>query len=217
MKIAVCLLTCDRDDYTATTLSTFTAMNPDLDRFDLWHADDASTSDRNMNLAASYGFRTVVQNATRLGWLETRRALFTAAARQRAKWVLFLENDIESLRPFPWDLFDFVVKMHQRVFCLRLYGRFKNAAKTDRCLETHKREGHAPVNWQPLKFAPELAQIGRIQWSAQPCVTKIEPLLALHKTGHEPHALTVRVKKNVMGHIGVTRTTPVEPLLEVAC
>jgi hypothetical protein len=204
-QIAVCLLTCNRDAYTEKTVQTFAQFNAGDDRFVLLHGDDASDTPVNAQLAGDYGFTTVMQSTARRGWLPSRIELFRQAARY-AQWVLLLENDIETLRPFPWKTFDVVWKQRD-VTSFRLYGRFKDRQKTELCLATHKRNGHTPVNWRPWRFAPEPCQIGRIHWSAQPCVTRLNDLLDLHRHGHEPHGLTVRVKKNVMAHFGTERTT----------
>ncbi len=210
--IAVALQTCNRYDYTARTLETFAAHN-DLSRFVLLHGDDASDDERVRLLPADYGFRTVVQTATRSGWLMTRRALIEVAATE-APWILLLENDIETVRPFPWDLFAFVQRW-PAIYCLRLYGQFKGH-KTEPCLSTHKRRRHTPVNWRPFKHAPVKSQVGDIHWSAQPCVTRSADLLAHHRSGIEPHGLTVRVKQNITVHIGVERTAP-PAALEATC
>lgn len=202
--IAVLLQTCDRPDYTARTLETFTAHNAGAP-FLLLHGDDASEDAPGMReLASRHGFETVVQSDQRSGVLATQAALFRAAARRRADWVLMLENDIDTLRPFPWALFDFVRKQPS-IYCLRLFGRFKDAGKTVACKTTHSWERNAPVEWKPLRQAPEMAQVGRIHWTPQPAVSRTRDVLALHK-GIRPMALTARVKKNVMGHFGVERT-----------
>lgn len=203
-KIAVTLLTCNRPSYTAKTIATFNQFNRGDDRFILLHADDASDTDENMDLASSAGFTSVVRNKERRGWLPTRLDLFKAAE-GHASWVLFLENDIETMRAFPWPVFDMTSKMRQ-IACLRLYGRFKDAEKLQPCLDTHKRFGHMPVDWRPFRDAPEPCSIGTIHWSAQPSVTRLNDLLALHKHGIEPRGATVRVKENVMSHFGVERT-----------
>lgn len=212
--IAVCLLTCDRVGYTERTLETFSACNPDQSRFVLIHGDDASVEPTNIELARAHGFRTVVRNQTRWGNLKLRTKLITKAAKL-APWTMILENDIESVRPFPWALFDYVAK-DDRVSSLRLFGPFKDRDGLEACLTTHKKKDHAPVKWRPFRGAPEGAQVGDIHWSAQPTVTRSHELLTLHKTGVEPAGLTVRVKSNVMFHIGRERTRP-PVLLEAAC
>lgn len=205
MTVALCLQTCDRFELTERTLATFAAHN-DLKDFRLLHADDASTDPEAMRaLTLSYGFRTVVQTHERLGCTMVRWALISAAARRGADWILLLENDIETLRPFPWPLFEYVTK-RKDVYCLRLYGRYKDLARLDPCLQTHKHKQHQTVQWRPLKGAPEAAQIGDIHWSAQPAVTRAQDLLNHHRYGKDPDALTVRVKKNVTAHIGAERT-----------
>ena len=203
--IACCLQTCDRYDLTARTLETFAAHN-DLSQFRLLHADDASTDHEGMRaLTMRYGFRTVFQTHERLGCTMVRWGLISAATRRGAEWILLLENDIETLRPFPWALFQYVAK-NQEIVCLRLYGRFKDAERKDPCLTTHKHRGHSFVQWRPLKGAPEASQIGQIHWSAQPAVTRAKPLLEHHRTGEDPEGWTVRVKKNVTAHLGAERT-----------
>lgn len=204
-KIAVCLLTCNREHYTARTLETFTEHNGGDDRFVLLHGDDASDCSLNAEMAQAHGFRTVVQNTSRLGWLESRIALFKRVAKLGLDWVLFLENDIETVRAFPWPLFD-AMRRDKEIYCLRLYGRFKNSERTDKALDTHKHRGHMEVRWRPWRDAPEAAQVGRIHWSAQPSVTRLDELLLHHRKGTDPDGLTLRVKKNVTSHIGVERT-----------
>jgi GT2 family glycosyltransferase len=217
VKIAVALLTCDRVEYTAKTLETFARHN-DLDRFVLLHADDGSEDTRNEDIAQSYGFTTVVSHEHRRGWLVTRTRLIRRAAK-RADWILNLENDIETARPFPWPLFEYAAK-DRGVSCLRLYHRWKDRERLDACLTTHKATG-APVHWRPLRGAPESAQIGCIHWSAQPSVTRSDDLVSHHRIGAPPMGgMTVRPKKNVTFHIGVERTTPrmdAMPALEATC
>lgn len=212
--IAITLLTCDRFDYTARTLASLAAQN-DLSKFVLLHGDDASTDDRIVPLVRSYGFRTVVQNREREGWLATRRALIRVATK-RSEWILNLENDIESLRPFPWAFFNFLRKRSE-IVSLRLYGRYKDRGRKDPCLTRHKRTGEE-VNWRPFRNAHEKAQIGMIHWSAQPSVTRTAAVWDLHRYGVELEGFTVRVKKNVMAHIGTERTAPPElPAMEATC
>lgn len=203
-NVAVCLLTCERLDYTTRTLDSFARHN-DLARFAaLLHADDASEDPVVPSLPPRYGFRTVARPATRQGWLPMRRVLFSEAAKT-AEWVLFLENDIEWVRPFPWDLFDFVQRRRD-FYCLRLQGEFKDAERRDPFMVHHKANRTAPVRWIRLKHAPEKAQAARIHWSAQPAVTRVPELLEHHLFGTESAALTARVVVNVANHIGYQRT-----------
>lgn len=205
--IAVCLLTAGRLDYTAMTLATFARQNVDHRFGLLLHADDASADPAVPALPMVYGFETVYRSTRRQGWLEMRRKLFAAAEARGATWVLFLENDIEWARPFPWPLFDYVASKPD-IYCLRLQGAFKGKDQTDPCMTYHKADRRKPVRWMRLKFAPERAQVGRIHWSAQPSVTRIGELLDLHTYGMEAHALTARVVENVTYHVGIERTVP---------
>lgn len=208
-SIAVALLTCvdtgqpSRFAYTERTIATFLHHNPSPNRFILVHGDDASSDVRVPVLAHACGFKTIYQSGRRAGWREARASLIRKAA-PLAPWTLLLENDIETLRPFPWALFDFVAPF-QKVDCLRLYGRFKSAKDTYPCLTVHKKTGQA-VRWKPVKGAPEPAESAMIHWSAQPCVTRSDVVLRHHKDGTEPSGRTVRVTENVTSHIGVKRT-----------
>lgn len=202
--ITVALMTCGRYEYTARTLASFAAHN-DLRKFQLLHGDDASDNRKDIaRLVKPYGFRTVVQHKTQLGWLPLRTALIARAA-ARGRWILLLENDIESIRPFPWALFA-RVQAHDWIYCLRLYGAFKDAEQLQPCKTTNQWRGHAPVSWKALKNAPEPAEVAQIHWSAQPCVTRAGDLVAIHQGHREVHLKTARVVTNVMNHFGVERT-----------
>lgn len=203
-RIALCLQTADRPEYTSRTLASFAAQN-DLSRFRLLHGDDASRSTENRELARSYGFKTVVKGSTRAGCLPTRTALIAYAAR-KAPWILLLENDIESVRPFPWALFDYVSTLDW-VYCLRLFGVFKGPNQTDPCLTVNKWKPEKPVTWRRLRAAPEPTEVAVIHWSAQPSVTRARPLVAMHVSGEKEIRLkTARVVDNVMVHVGAIRT-----------
>lgn len=200
MRVAVALQTCDRVDDTARTLASF-AQHNDLDRFVLLHGDDASEDFfATFSIAASYGFQSVVTNVQRQGIAATRLALVDAAAKAKAEWVLLLENDIESVRPFPWELFAYAAK-HRQIYTMRLFGPYKDAEKTQPCKTTHQWRGNQAVTWRPFRNAPEKSQVGQIHWTAQPSITRTKALRAILR-GDRPDALTVRVKKNVMSHFG---------------
>lgn len=205
MTIAVCLLTCDRADYTRRTLSSFLVRNPEAaERFRLLHADDASRSPENLELAAAAGFETVVRHSRRCGNLATRIALIEAAA-TLAPWIFVLENDCESVRPFPWALFEYISK-NKHIYTLRLFGQFKGAGRRDPCKTTNQWTGRR-VRWTPLEGAPEPAEVGLVHWTAQPSVTRARSIVALHK-GHRKLGLTARVTRNVLNHFGDIRTNP---------
>lgn len=116
--VAVCLLTCGREEYTERTLQSFWECNDRWD-FQLLHADDASLSDRNVVLAKGFGFDLVYRARKRSGQMAAFRALVAAADARRCPHVLYLENDWEWVAPFPWDLLAMAAE------CVRLYGAQK--------------------------------------------------------------------------------------------
>lgn len=209
MKPAICLLTCDRYSYTERTVQTLAQFN-DLSRFVLLHGDDGSVDRRVFPLVRGYGFKTVSSAGHKEGWRISRRKLFEVAEKRKVDWVLFLENDQEWVRPFPWDVFD-LVRKDDRIYCLRLQGEYKDREQLDAHMVHHKvgpRE--KPVKWKPVKRAPEPTQVGAIHWSAQPSITRTYDLMRLHRFGYQAPGLTARVMQNCTFHIGAERTPRLE-------
>ena len=102
MKIAVALLTCDRYDYTVKTVESFLEHN-NPDDFMLFHGDDASTEAGLVRYVQSKGFETLVQHTDRRGCSPTTDELLHAVAQRvdPGTIVLYLQNDMESIRPLP--------------------------------------------------------------------------------------------------------------------
>lgn len=221
MRIALCLITCERYDYTALTLKTLAEHN-DLKRFVLIHADDASTDERIGPLVRGYGFQTY-RSTERFGVMATQRLAVMAARDAGCEWTLIQQNDFEWVRPFPWQLFNCVVNDKQ-VYCMRLYGhrkgrqgRLANAVAGPR----HKGKDGAVVDWQPYRgtcfsVPDEPAEIGDVHWCSPPAVTRTDVLWWLLdgalkdadcrlKSG-ELDLMTVRPVENVVWHIGEERT-----------
>lgn len=208
MKVAVLLQTCERAEMTARTVASFVAMNRDVSRFDLLHGDDASTTPDNQSLANAHGFRTVVRTNERKGMLQTRIALLDAAAHRGAQWVLLLENDCESVRPFPWAVFDWM-QQFDGVYCLRLFGQYKDAHRKEPCKTSHQWIPESFVRWKAVRGAPERVEIGSIHWTAQPAVTRMREAVGIHMGGWRPLKVrTMRMVDNVMVHIGGSARTP---------
>jgi hypothetical protein len=201
--IAIVLLTCERPRYTRRTLETLEAWNPGLqERFVLVHGDDASTTTENETLADRFGFLTLVKTRARLGSNELR-ARTVAKAAKLAPWILVLENDITSIRTFPWRLFE-RVRDDKKIDCVRLYGAYKGARRSDPCLTHNKWTGNE-VTWKRLEGWPEAVEIGVTHWSPQPSITRSPLLVRIHQ-GERPRFRTVRVVENVMIHEGEERT-----------
>ena len=213
MKVAICLLTCERFHYTKRAVESLVRFN-DLGQFVLLHADDASEDHRNRSFAAMHGFERVDTPDIRQGCTATQRALFAAAAQRGCDWIVNVQNDWESERAIPLDLLHFV-DARRDIHCLRLFGAFKmrpNVPVGDR----HKGKSGKPADWRPLDGAPEPAEIGDIHWVYPPAATRTEVLTWLMagvarerdlrvKSG-ELSTLTARVTENVMWHIGTDRT-----------
>lgn len=224
-RLAVCLITCDRVDYTRETVTTFADMNRgnEWDRFDLLHFDDASTDTRTVQVANAAGFLQSWVNPRRLGVTATiRRAAQTAQSLGHTH-VLILENDWTSARPFPWELYEYFLAVPV-AYTLRLTGQYKEwDAETNKGRRpfgvNHAGRGEKPVSWCPLMDAPEPAEMGAIHFGNPPAVTRIETLLWLlngptsekevrFKCGslEVGNDYTIRPAFNVFYHIGAHRT-----------
>lgn len=218
MKLAVCLITADRSEYTKATLESFTHYNAGLDCLKL-HADDASKNGENWSLAKQHGFLTVVKSPDgRRGGQTMRREVINQAAHLGASHVMILENDIETARPFPIAFLEFAFQRND-VYCARLYGEYKERNNQRRCGRSHYGKGKDTYNpnWQTfVNPQGENAQIGDIHWGAQPCVTRIKDAVWLHdgtmsegqirKKCASMTELTVRTMDNVCYHMGALRT-----------
>jgi SAM-dependent methyltransferase len=182
-RLAVGLITCDRLAYTTTTLESFTAQHPQArEEFLLLHADDQSVEPGVCPLAEAHGFaRVTLRTGPRRGARAMRTALVRAAAEQGADWIVLLENDWEWVRPFPHALLTYLCETHPSVYCLRLYGQWKERDQHLGCARQHAGlPGRPTVNWTPVAGAPERAEMGRIHWGAPPAATRMAEALALH-------------------------------------
>lgn len=224
-RIAVCLITCDRPEYTARTVESFRDNNAGtgLGRFELLHADDASTSPENYKLANDAGFVTAITHNTRRGVTRTIADAVGYAHSLGHSHVLVLENDWESARPFPWDLFDYFLAVPV-AYTLRLTSQFKEWDEAKKCGRRpfgtdHAGRGNKPVRWDALMDAPEPAEMGMIHWGNPPAVTRVkEALWLLDGTRSEKECreksgalevgsdFTIRPAFNVFYHIGAHRT-----------
>lgn len=218
MKLAVCLVTADRPEFTRVTLESLFTHNPGLDAL-LLHADDGSTTPTNKELARMFGFQPVFYNkGPRLGGQRMRFELARAARELGATHVLMLENDIESCRPLPLGFLEFAFERPD-VYCVRLYGIYKERNQQRKCAPSHhgKGKGTFDPGWKPFSNPfGETAEIGDAHWGAQPCITRINELVFLHDgTRSEGQSrrksgkldfFTVRLMDNVTYHIGAERT-----------
>lgn len=213
MKVALCLLTCERFEYTRRTVESLAAHN-DLSRFVLLHGDDASQDGRNAAIASRHGFARIETGQQRLGVMQMERQLASEAAALGCDWTIILQNDWQSIRGIPLPLIGFC-DGRRDIYCLRLYGRFKNEA--DRPAgDRHKGKDGRPANWRPLDGAPESTEIGDIHWGSPPAATRTDILVWLLKDAARDRdarersglidTLTARPTNRVMVHFGTERT-----------
>lgn len=214
--IHVVLLTCERVEYTAITLETFLHHNPaPHDRFKLWHCDDASTDKRVRHLADEAGFEPLVYTGKRAGVTDMIRRAARKLEHAGAEWMLLLENDWETDRPFPWAVFD-AVRARGDVWAMRLYGRFKERGDVRPSGSRHRGRDGADPGWEQFDAGGERYEVGAIHWGNPPAVAKVARVAWLHKSAKtEKEAIlksgqipdkVARVIPNVVYHVGLART-----------
>lgn len=209
--IDVVLLTCERYDYTLRTIETFLKYNKDLGRFRLWHCDDAS-QDHRINVATvAYGFYPLVRTQRRVGVTGMIRAAAAELLAKRSSWMLLLENDWETARTFPWQVFD-AIEARGDVYSLRLYGQFKDRGQLLPAGTRHRGRKGADPQWESF----DGYEVGDIHWGNPPAVSQTRVVNWLHRdVSTEKQVIlrsgsvsdkVARVTQNVVYHIGHVRT-----------
>lgn len=229
MKLAIILITCDRENYTRKTLEGFSHFNQRCADtpypVKLYHVDDASDTDLNVRLAAKYGFETVRRHPSRLGNTATRsKAIYSVDKIAGPSHIMLLENDWESDRALPWEAIRFAMEHKEHdIYHMRLWRYFKSRKKfaswdgrSELVYRGHAGRNRAAPGWQPLLGAPEVLEIGDIHWGAPPAVTRTKEMVWLHEgvssesesilRSGEITARVAQVTTNVFWHIGEERT-----------
>lgn len=206
--ITVCLLSCGRPNLTAATARSFSSFNGGRSDLTRLHIDVGSEDELNARVASWADFRTILQTQERLGQMETLR-LF--AERIAGDWVLWLENDWESVGALPpADFFERASSLS--IPAMRLYGERKMRGNSPRAFAgPHCMGTKEPIRWTPFSQGWE---IGQAHWGGGGCLLTAE---AFKRAATYPrlkdfmtveNALpTLRPTENIMFHIG-TKTTP---------
>lgn len=158
MKLAVCLLTADRADYTAETVASYIecAHRPE---FLLLHADDGSEDSENFDIAEDAGFQTVYQETSRRGPLRACLYMWHYAMQAGATHILHLENDWEFTRGLP---------LREDVECMRLYGAYKSRDGKRQETGIHRMGTKEPIKWNDVEPG---WQRGFAHWGGPPSIT----------------------------------------------
>ena len=205
MKLAVCLLTCDRPNYTKTTLESFSLYNPDIRHQPrtLYHADDGSTALDNYVLASKYAFTTVWGAKKRTGQGAALNAMWARAAEEGATHILHLENDWQWTAPIPAP--------PEEAVCLRLYGAQKARGGPRAATGTRTLPGNELTAWTPLEGG--LWERGRTHWAGPPSITDVSFLLPAANGAARIKDITNRLTldtlrpvENIVWHIGEETT-----------
>jgi len=222
-KISVALLTCDRPDYTKRTIESFFKLNQhQLDRFNFYYADDASTTDENVRIADGYSFTQLIKNKKREGCSQTTAKLMSSVANEDfAPLILYLQNDMESVRPVPITALLMLLHDYPELGGVRLYGDFKTTSPYNATPIGTRHIGVAgkpTIYWQDITPCPmtEQFQYAYAHLALQPFVIKRELVPQVFKIPKkskdinqayaETGKMTGRTLSNVFSHFGHTKT-----------
>lgn len=161
-KLAVCLLTCDRHIYTATCVKTFVEQNrAQFDTMHLLHCDGGSLWQNNVRIAQRAGFRTLIapKREDRIGQMACLRIFLEEAARLGSEWILWLENDWESVKPLP----DAEWLAQCDADTVRLFGEMKFRGGHRAKAGEHRIGTSERIAWVPLRAGWEF---GYAHWGA---------------------------------------------------
>ena len=202
---AIGLLTCGREELTSRTLDSFAELNPDLEAH-LLHADDASATSQNCNMAEATGFRLVHRPSQRCGQMAALRALVNCAASIGVEFFMLLENDWEWDRALPPQM-----TMPPEIDVMRLYGVSKDREGV-RLAGTKVIGTEHPIRWEHWKAG---WQRGLAHFGGPPSIIRLEKLIEAMKNAATMkdislatrHLRNLRPTRNFVFHIG-TETTP---------
>ena len=205
MKLAVCLLTADRPEYTADTVLSFCSF-ADEPGFIRLHADDGSERRDNIQIAAAGDFETVYATVDRRGPLAALRCMWAKAASLGASHILHLENDIEFVAPLP----------RFEAECVRLYGEHKARSGPRMTTGPHVMGTKEPIEWKPLFSSINGTNWShaKCHWAGMPSITETALLLraVMHAETFKDISMslqrieTLRPDRNITYHFGDSRT-----------
>jgi hypothetical protein len=211
--IAACLLTCgpERGGETIRTAESFARLNAGRDDLVRYHVDGGGEGrDRNIEIAREYGFVTLHAPDRREGQIESFRAFLDTTLRRGADFMLWLENDWESVAPIPpISFFNPLVYVDQ----FRLFGTRKMQGNGPRALAGPHRIGTKTlIDWADHPDFPAW-EMARCHWGAGGTIVRPEELEPFKDRPRMKDIIvaandlrSMRVKENILWHIGETTT-----------
>ena len=205
MKLAICLLTADRANYTAATCASLIE-HGGMESALYFHADDGSASRDNALIVDAAGFKTVYATARRRGQTPALRAMWGEALAAGCTHILHLENDNEFVSRVPEPFAETCDSM-------RLYGKFKSRGGAREKTGEHIIGTNVRILWRP---SPVLAgwERGVAHWGGLPSITRADLLWRAVRDAERFKDVvmslqrldTIRPLENITWHIGDERT-----------
>jgi hypothetical protein len=212
--IGVCLLTCGRDDLSVRTMESFSALNksrPDIVRL---HAACGGGERGAIGTDPFlFDFRTVHAPPERVPQIVSFRKLIEAAAVAGAEFILWLENDWESVAAIPTiEFLRETNKGPSKVQQWRLFGKRKMQKDGPRALAGEHQIGtKEKIKWGPSGL--EGWEFGRAHWGAGGTIATLDFLEEQSFRNRLKDVITsknnlptLRPRSNIMFHIGDVTT-----------
>lgn len=210
--IAVCLLTCGREDLSSRTVVSFREHNRGRPDLILLHADAGGADPiRSRVIAINGAFRTVHSPAERVPQMTSYRHLIEEAAIAGAEFLLWLENDWESVAPIP-TLDELRKYGDAGAVCFRMYGKRKMRGDGPRAMAGEHRIGtDVKIDWLPT--ADPKWEAGLAHWGGGGCIATLTHLESQYHRKRLKDVITakndlpsLRMTENVLWHIGEQTT-----------
>lgn len=197
---AICLLTCDRPELTAIAAASFDRHHSArCDQLRL-HCDGGSETGENVAIAKAHGFQTLVAPARRdrIGQMATLRIFLDAITRYACDWLLWLENDWETVTPLPSESF-----LHESgADTVRLFGAKKFRSGPRQWAGARRILTRERIDWQPAMAGWEAA---RAHWGAGGTLVQAA---VLQRQIHQP-----RLKDVIKAENNLWSLRPIENLM----
>jgi len=205
--IAVCLLTCDRPELTAIAAESFDRHHRRRQMLRL-HCDCGSGhTEENVSIAKAHGFTTLIAPDERIGQMATLKVFLEAVTKANCQWLLWLENDWETVAPLPSEQF----LRNSGADTVRLFGVKKMRSGPRQWAGSRRILTQEPIDWQPDMPGWES---GRAHWGGGGTLVKTEVLQRqIHQSRlkdvikAENNLLSLRPVENLMWCNGL-ETTP---------
>jgi hypothetical protein len=196
---------------TTKTIESFLRYN-NRDNYDIFYGDDASEDPTIHELMRKHNIPCLMKHDTRKGCSPSTDELIQKVCNKNDnKYILYLQNDFESLRPIPLDIVKQIMETMPEIGWVRLWGKRNNDRKINQ-------PDRLEPGWTPLKIGSEQLEVGRYIYPYCPMISRRDILSQsvrgaarerdTRRAGIKTGLKTIRFTRNIVNHIGFDIQTP---------